>query len=169
MAYDKASLFPANCSTVLHMEAELEAARNRERRTAMANAFHAMAYREMPADLRERGKAWGVEALMDAVWMSAFECGYKQAVRDRQASPIEGGDNGLNGWQEIASAPLDGTMVDLCVVWSNRDAIRVPDCFYDQRWCSDSESSIMMLKDVDEGIAKVEFWLPVPPLPIGQH
>ncbi|BCH55970.1 hypothetical protein RvVAR031_35800 [Agrobacterium vitis] len=55
MAYDKASLFPANCSTVLHMEAELEAARNRERRTAMADAFHAMAYREMPADLRERG------------------------------------------------------------------------------------------------------------------
>ena len=44
---------------------ELEHARLREKRLAEAQAYHAAAYLEMPADLRDRAKEWGVLALMD--------------------------------------------------------------------------------------------------------
>lgn len=61
---------------------ELAQKRIAEKRAAEAQAFHAMAYREMPEDLRSRAKEWGVSSLMEVVWMSAWENGYKQAVRD---------------------------------------------------------------------------------------
>jgi hypothetical protein len=64
-------------------EAELEHKRRQEQRAAEAQAFHAIAYRDMPEDLRVSARNWGVEAIMDAVWMNAWECGYKQAIRDR--------------------------------------------------------------------------------------
>lgn len=69
---------------------ELEHKRRQEQRTAEAQAFHAIAYREMPEDLRTSAKLWGVEAIMDAVWMNAWECGYKQAVRDAIEARKEG-------------------------------------------------------------------------------
>lgn len=61
---------------------EFEHARRQESRAAEALAFHAMAYREMPEDLRTQAALWGVSALMEAVWMNAWEGGYKQANRD---------------------------------------------------------------------------------------
>ncbi|TAX45978.1 hypothetical protein ELI02_30180 (plasmid) [Rhizobium leguminosarum] len=61
---------------------ELEHQRRQEQHAAEAQAFHAIAYREMPEDLRVSARSWGVEAIMDAVWMNAWECGYKQAMRD---------------------------------------------------------------------------------------
>jgi len=64
---------------------ELEHQRLREKRLAEAQAYHALAYREMPADLRDRAKEWGVSALMEAIWLNAWDCGYRQAVRDRAA------------------------------------------------------------------------------------
>lgn len=67
------------------LEAQLADKRATEKRAAEAQAFHAMAYREMPEDLRNRAKEWGVSALMEAVWLNAWENGYKQACRDAAA------------------------------------------------------------------------------------
>jgi len=64
-------------------EARLVRKRAEEKHRADALAADAAAYREMPTDLKERAKAWGVSALMDAVWLNAFGCGYKQALRDQ--------------------------------------------------------------------------------------
>jgi len=74
------------------VEQELEQRRIRERRQAEAQAFHAVAYLSMPEDLKESAKAWGVSAIMEAVWMNAFECGYKQANRDRAALTAKDGE-----------------------------------------------------------------------------
>lgn len=54
----------------------------REKRQAAALAAHAAAYRSMPEDLRAQAKTWGLEAFVQVVWMSAWENGYRQAVRD---------------------------------------------------------------------------------------
>lgn len=59
--------------------------RREDERIAKAQAFHAAAYREMPEDLRTQAATWGVSAIMEAVWMSAWENGYKQAIRDHAA------------------------------------------------------------------------------------
>lgn len=64
------------------LSSELAQERVAEKRAAEAQAFHAAAYREMPEDLRSRAKEWGVSSLIEAVWMNAWENGYKQAVRD---------------------------------------------------------------------------------------
>lgn len=66
-------------------EFKLAELRERDERLAKAQAFHASAYREMPEDLRTQAVAWGVSALMEAVWMNAWERGYKQSIRDRSA------------------------------------------------------------------------------------
>ncbi|NTG73243.1 hypothetical protein G6M02_07855 [Agrobacterium rhizogenes] len=68
-------------------ELELEHKRRDEKRTAEAQAFHATAYLSMPAELKSRAKEWGVSALMEAIWMNAWECGYLQANRDRAVAP----------------------------------------------------------------------------------
>jgi len=54
-----------------------------ERHRADAQARHAEAYRQMPADLRQQADTWGVKALMEAVWLNGWDCGYRQSVRDR--------------------------------------------------------------------------------------
>jgi hypothetical protein len=53
---------------------------------ANAQAARAEAYRQMPADLRDRAKEWGVSAIMEAVWLNAWNCGYRQSCRDRAAT-----------------------------------------------------------------------------------
>jgi hypothetical protein len=80
-------LFGTDVSDKLALE------RRRDEEIAKAQAFHAIAYREMPEDLRSQAKVWGVSAIMEAVWMNAWENGYKQAERDR-AALSEGRDNG---------------------------------------------------------------------------
>ena len=67
-------------------EAKLETERRREQQRAEAASFHARAYLKMPDELRQSAKRWGVEALMEGVWLNAFGCGYKQAIRDRTLS-----------------------------------------------------------------------------------
>ena len=64
-------------------ETEMERKRRNEQREAEAQAYHAEAYRQMPADLRQQSETWGVKALMEAVWMNGWDCGYRQSVRDR--------------------------------------------------------------------------------------
>ncbi|NTG61795.1 hypothetical protein G6L45_16055 [Agrobacterium rhizogenes] len=75
-------------------ELELEHKRRDEARTAAAQAFHAVAYISMPEDLKSRAVEWGVSALMEAVWMNAFECGYKQSIRDASAGRAALADEG---------------------------------------------------------------------------
>lgn len=48
-------------------------------------AILAEAYRQMPSDMRQRAKDWGVEALMDLVWLNGWDCGYRQSMRDSAA------------------------------------------------------------------------------------
>jgi len=64
------------------VESELERRRRHERRNAEALALDAAAYQRMPEDLCSRAKEWGVSALMDAVWLNAYRCGYLQHGRD---------------------------------------------------------------------------------------
>ncbi len=56
-----------------------------ERIAAERQAIVAEAYRQMPADLRERAKEWGVSALMELVWLNGWDCGYRQSTRDSAA------------------------------------------------------------------------------------
>lgn len=53
-----------------------------EKLAAEAQAYHAEAYRQMPVDLRQQAETWGVKALMEAVWLNGWDCGYRQSVRD---------------------------------------------------------------------------------------
>ncbi|WP_271024876.1 hypothetical protein [Rhizobium sp. RCAM05973] len=75
-------------------ELELEHKRRDEKRTAEAQAFHAIAYLSMPEDLKSRAKEWGVLTLMEAVWMNAWECGYKQSNRDISLAKAKEADHG---------------------------------------------------------------------------
>lgn len=64
---------------------------NDEKRAAEKLAILAEAYRQMPADMLERAKTWGVAALMEAVWLNGWDCGYRQCVRDAGALVSPGG------------------------------------------------------------------------------
>lgn len=59
-----------------------------ERIAADRQAIAAEAYRQMPPDLRERAKEWGVSALMELVWLNGWDCGYRQSFRDSAAVPV---------------------------------------------------------------------------------
>lgn len=71
------------------VERELEDKRARERLEAQARAFDAIAYRDMPADLRDRAREWDLEAFMCLVWSRAWQAGYLQAGRDRETVHVE--------------------------------------------------------------------------------
>lgn len=62
-------------------EERLAEEREKERRKADALAMHHLANLQMPEDMKQRAKEWGLEAFMEAVWLNAFQCGYRQAVR----------------------------------------------------------------------------------------
>lgn len=53
-----------------------------EKVAAEKQAALASAYRQMPADMRQRAKDWGVESLMELVWLNGWDCGYRQSMRD---------------------------------------------------------------------------------------
>lgn len=57
-----------------------------EHQAGEALAFDAIAYRDMPADLRDRAREWDLEAFICAVWSNAWQCGYLQRGRDEAAS-----------------------------------------------------------------------------------
>lgn len=59
-----------------------------EKIAAERQAIVSEAYRQMPADLRERAKEWGVSALMELVWLNGWDCGYRQSFRDSAAVPV---------------------------------------------------------------------------------
>lgn len=63
-----------------------------EKVAAERQAIIAEAYRQMPSDLRQRAAEWGVSALMEAVWLNGWDCGYRQSMRD--ARTTNGGDHG---------------------------------------------------------------------------
>lgn len=85
-------LFPHPLAEGLKFFDEAERNLQAERHRADAQAMHAEAYRQMPADLRRQSETWGVKALMEAVWLNGWDCGYRQSVRDRTA--VEGDTNG---------------------------------------------------------------------------
>lgn len=72
--------------TRVQAEEEAEKVLHFEKVAAQRQALVAEAYRKMPGDLRQRAKEWGVSALMEAVWLSGWDCGYKQSFRDAAAS-----------------------------------------------------------------------------------
>lgn len=56
-----------------------------EKVAAEKQAALASAYRQMPSDMRQRAKEWGVESLMELVWLNGWDCGYRQSIRDSAA------------------------------------------------------------------------------------
>jgi hypothetical protein len=70
----------------LRAEDEAGAVLDRERVAAQKQALIAEAYRQMPSDLRQQAATWGVSALMEAVWLNGWDCGYRQSIRDAAAA-----------------------------------------------------------------------------------
>lgn len=56
-----------------------------ERRRAEADMAYRLANLAMPADIRSRARAWGMEAFCEVLWNNAFQAGYREAMRDREA------------------------------------------------------------------------------------
>lgn len=54
-----------------------------ERRRAEADMAYRLANLAMPADIRSRARAWGMEAFCEVLWNNAFQAGYREAMRDR--------------------------------------------------------------------------------------
>ena len=61
---------------------EAQALLRAEKVAAEKQAIIAEAYRQMPADLRQRAAEWGVSALMETIWLNGWDCGYRQSMRD---------------------------------------------------------------------------------------
>ena len=66
-------------------EAEAQKKMQDERRRAMAEMAYRLANLAMPADIRSRARAWGMEAFCEVLWNNAFQAGYREAMRDREA------------------------------------------------------------------------------------
>lgn len=61
-------------------EAEAKAEADARMAEAKAEMADALMSSEMPEDLRTRARAWGVEALMECVWINAYGRGYRRAM-----------------------------------------------------------------------------------------
>lgn len=79
-------------STAAKDYAEADQKLAEERHRANAQAMHAEAYRQMPADLRQQAETWGVGTLMELVWLNGWDCGYRQSVRDAAVSKVTSHD-----------------------------------------------------------------------------
>ena len=53
-----------------------------ERRRADAAMAVRFANLKMPEDIRARARVWGIEAWATVLWNNAFQCGYREAMRD---------------------------------------------------------------------------------------
>jgi hypothetical protein len=61
-----------------------------EKRRADAEMAYRLANLAMPEDIRSRARSWGLEAFCEVLWNSAFQAGYREAMRDRDATPPAG-------------------------------------------------------------------------------
>lgn len=70
-----------------HLEADACAETKRkleaEKRRADAEMALRLANLHMPEDIRSRAKAWRMEAFCEVLWNSAFQAGYREAMRAR--------------------------------------------------------------------------------------
>lgn len=66
-----------------HEERELTKRLAAERARADAEMAEKFANLAMPSDIRSRARAWGLEAFCEVLWNSAFQAGYREAMRDR--------------------------------------------------------------------------------------
>lgn len=55
-----------------------------EKRAADAEMAYQFANVAMPADIRSRARAWGMEAFCEVLWNNAFQAGYREAMRNRE-------------------------------------------------------------------------------------
>ena len=69
----------------------LERARNAEKARAAAEMSWRFANLHMPDDIKQRAKAWGMEAWATVLWNNAFQAGYREAMRDRAEATAENG------------------------------------------------------------------------------
>lgn len=69
----------------------------RRLRDEQQRAEAAMAYRlanvAMPADIRSRARAWGMEAFCTVLWANAFQAGYREAMRSTHGVRDEHADS----------------------------------------------------------------------------
>ncbi len=72
-----ASIIDANDAATETLRAEKVAAEKQ--------AILAEAYRQMPADMRQRADEWGVRALMELVWLNGWDSDNRQSMRDSAA------------------------------------------------------------------------------------
>ena len=54
-----------------------------EKARADAEMAERLANLHMPDDIRQRARAWGMEAWATVLWNNAFMAGYREAMRDR--------------------------------------------------------------------------------------
>lgn len=57
-----------------------------EARQAEAEIAREWANAQMPQDIKDRARAWGLEAFITVMWSSAFMAGYREGRRDREAT-----------------------------------------------------------------------------------
>lgn len=58
-----------------------------EKRRAEAQMAYDLANLNMPEDIRERARVWGMEAWAEVLWNNAFQCGYREALRGQSDAP----------------------------------------------------------------------------------
>ena len=75
-----------------------ETAKRLAQEKARADAEMAERYANlhMPEDIRSRAKSWGMENWAEVLWSRAFQAGYREAIRDRAATPtaVDGENSG---------------------------------------------------------------------------
>lgn len=59
----------------------------RERAAAEQEIAAEFADSHMPADIRQRARAWGMEAFITVLWSHAFLAGYRAGRRERPVPP----------------------------------------------------------------------------------
>lgn len=75
--------------------AERAAAKKLADERDLANAEMAMRFANlhMPEDIKARAASWGMSAWAEVLWNSAFQAGYREAMRDRAAQGDDDGDS----------------------------------------------------------------------------
>lgn len=61
----------------------------RERRRGEARMAYQFANLHMPEDIRQRARAWGMEAFITVLWNNAFQAGWREAERVKQMEDVD--------------------------------------------------------------------------------
>lgn len=64
-------------------EREAERRLQQERQRADAEAAYRLANLNMPADIRERARQWGMETFCEVLWNNAWQAGFREGLRER--------------------------------------------------------------------------------------